>query len=77
MKKKRAYFIKTSSVTPKLRWVWCEECDQLWATTPKSSDLHQTQDRGEVPHTSTNIGLDQYQTSDLNLEIFTSLMHIT
>lgn len=57
-------------------WIWYEECDQMRATTPKYSHLLRSQDRDEMPYTSTNIDLDQYETFDLNKNILISPMHI-
>ena len=34
-------------------WVWYEKCNQIWDTTPKCTSLPGSQDRGEVPYTST------------------------
>ena len=49
----------------------------MWATTPKCSGLPKSQDRGEVPYTSTNIDLDQYEPFDLNKDIPASPVYIT
>jgi hypothetical protein len=75
-KKERTEVVKTSGGTPST-WVWYEECDHMWATTPKCSGLPGSQDRGEVPYTGTNIDLDQYEPFDLNKDIPASPVHET
>jgi hypothetical protein len=49
----------------------------MWATTPKCFSLPRLQDQGEVPYTSINIDLDQYEPFDLNKDNHISPLHIT
>jgi hypothetical protein len=58
-----------------LTWIWYENCDQMWDTTPKYIGLLGSQDRGETPYTNTETDLDQYKTLDLNQETPTSPMY--